>query len=823
MRRLSRPPFVLLHPRAALQMAVLGASLAWLQPTLFNVAQAQTAREQKSYAIAPGPLGQVLGRFASESGVILSFDPALTSGKQSPGLHGSFSIEQGFARLLAGSELAFAVAQDGTYQVYPAPQSSAVQLGATNVTGTGLGSTTEGTGSYTTGSTNTATKMNLSPRETPQSVSVVTRQRMDDQNMTTLGDVVKSAPGLTLTKWGGERERFNSRGFQINNLMIDGLPIQYEEAALSTGLLAMYDRVEIVRGSSGLMEGVGTPGGSINLVRKRPTREFQGSVTGSAGSWDNYRSELDLSGPLSEGGSLRGRTVISYQDKNSFIDDYENKRNLFYGILEGDLGEDTTLSLGVSWSKDDNPGADWNGLGTYSDGSFLPISRSTRMSPSWSYWDKESTTVFAELEHRFANDWKARFMATLIESEMDMLGTFINRVTDDPTFTLRGGAYNYDRDQKSFDGYLSGPFQLFGRSHELVLGASHRSHEHRDRGAATTLNGNFDIGTYDPLNWNPGSAVLPPVGEFGLWQRFDEVEQSGVYATTRLSISDPLTLILGGRLDWYEIDTIQYDGAWPYGANNYKATREFTPYAGIVYDLNDTYSVYASWTRIFQPQSYENANRSLLDPQEGSNYEVGLKGEYFAGRLNASVALFQIDLENLPQQLAAGNCQTGMTACYEPAGKVRSRGVELEVSGELTPSWQVAASYTYSHAVVTDPAADAARPTGTLIDGKRYGSNLPLNLAKLSTTYRLPGELERWRIGGSVYTQSDIATSFGVEQAGYTLVDLQASYDATRQLQLSFNAKNLFDKRYYSSITEPIGGNFWGDPRSYSLTARYRF
>ncbi|PRD21863.1 UNVERIFIED_CONTAM: fpvA [Trichonephila clavipes] len=725
---------------------------------------------------------------------------------------------------LAGSGLRLVVTDGGSFSVVAAGESAdALELGPTTVTGAQLGATTEGTSSYTTGSASTATKMNLSLRETPQSVSVVTRQRMDDQAMTTLGDVVRSAPGLTLTKWGGERERFNSRGFQINNLMIDGLPIQYEEAALSTGLLAMYDRVEIVRGSSGLMEGAGTPGGSINLVRKRPTREFQGSVMASAGGWDNYRNELDLSGPLSESGSLRGRTVISYQDKNSFIDDYENKRSLFYGILEGDLGEDTTMSLGVSWSKDDNPGADWNGLGTYPDGSFLPISRSTRMSPSWSYWDKESTTVFAELEHRFGNDWKARVIATLIESEMDMLGTFINQVTDDPTFTLRGGAYNYDRDQKSVDGYLSGPFQLFGRSHELVLGASYRSNENRDRGAATTLNGSFDIGTYDPLNWNPGSAVLPPVGEFGLWQRFDEVEQSGVYATTRFSISDPLTLILGGRLDWYEIDTIQYDGAWPYGAANYKATREFTPYAGIVYDLNDTYSVYVSWTRIFQPQNYEDSSRGLLEPQEGSNYEVGIKGEYFDGRLNASAAVFQIDLENLPQQLAAGNCQAGMTACYEAAGKVRSRGFEIEVSGELTPGWQVAGSYTYSHTVVTDPAAEAARPTGTLIKGKRYGSNLPLNLAKLSTSYRLPGEFDSWRIGGSVYSQSDISTSFGVEQGGYTLVDLQASYDVTRQLQLTLNAKNIFDKRYYSSITEPIGGNFWGDPRNYSLTARYQF
>ncbi|WP_252272287.1 TonB-dependent siderophore receptor [Pseudomonas subflava] len=827
-------PYLPAATRSRLSLAVRHALFTGLlagAPLLMTAPLAQAAdaasEQSRSYAIPAGPLDQALNRFASKAGILLAVDAQLTAGKRSPGLNGSHTVDDGLVRLLQGSGLR-ALNAGGSYVLEKAVDSgAAVELGTTNINANGLGATTEGTGSYTTGSTSAATKMNLSPRETPQSVSVITRQRIEDQNINTLGEAIKYAPGVTLSKWGGERERFNSRGFQINNLMIDGLPMEYEEAALSTGLLSMYDRVEVVRGASGLMEGAGTPGGSINLVRKRPTKEFQGSATASAGSWDNYRNELDLSGPLNDSATLRGRTVLAYQDKNSFIDDYENQRSLFYGILEGDLSEDTTLTLGASWSKDNNPGADWNGLGTYPDGSFLPISRSTRMSPSWSYWDKESTTVFAELEHRFANDWKARIAASLVESEMDMLGTFLNSSTldanGDPSFTMRGGAYNYDRDQKSIDGYLSGPFQLLGRSHELVLGTSYRRSEHHDTGAATTDNGSFDIATINPLAWDPDSLAIPEIGAFGTWHRYQQTDQTGVYGASRFSLTDQLSLIVGSRLDWYEMDTIQYDAGWPYGEANYKTTREFTPYAGLVYDLNDTYSLYASWTRIFTPQNYATASGGLLDPQEGSNYELGIKGEYFDGRLNASLAIFQIDLENLPQQLPTASCQAGLAACYESAGEVRSRGFELELTGELTPSWQVAASYTYNHAIVRESAADGANPIGTGIEGKRYGTNLPLNLAKLSTSYRLPGVLNQWRVGGSVYSQSDIFTPQGVEQGGYTLFDLEAGYDVNSQLALTLNAKNIFDKRYYTSISEPIGSNFFGEPRSYNLTARYKF
>lgn len=796
--------------------ALLGVALTASQPAIAWAEALGQHSQSHTFQVAAGPLSSALAEFASQAGITLPLEPDLVQGLKSPGFSGKASVPQALGQLLRGTGLQASDQGNGLYLLNRVSSGSSLELGATTVTGTGLGLTTEGSGSYTTGAMSSGTKLSLSPRETPQSVSVISRQRMDDQAMTTLGDAVKYTPGLTLTKWGGERERFNSRGFQLNNLMIDGIPVQYEEASLSTGLLSMYDRIEVVRGAAGLMEGAGSPGGSINLIRKRPTDTFQGSITAGAGSWDNYRSELDLSGPLNANGTLRGRTVLSFQDKNAFIDDYENQRNLFYGVLEGDLGEDTTLAIGASWSQDNNPGADWNGRGTYADGHFLPISRSTRMSPSWSYWDKESTSVFADLDHRFANGWAAKLAATAIKSEMDMFGTYLYR--PDPASRDLGfgvGQYHYENTQTSLDGYLTGPFSLFGRSHELVVGGSYRKQDIDDGPGGWPLGFTYE---FDPLAFNGKSVPKPQI--VNAWSRDGKVDQSSTYVTARFSLTDALKLAVGGRLDWYEYEVTTHSGTWT-GNDAYKATREFTPYLGFTYDLNQNYTAYASWTRIFNPQNYAMASGGLLDPQEGSNYEIGLKGEYLDGRLNASVALFQIDLENLPMQLDSALCPLQPSGCYAASGEVRSRGVELELSGEVLPDWQVSAGYTYNYA--KHMKASEYAPIGTTSSGERYATNLPLNLFKLATSYRLPSELNRWKVGGGLHVQSDIYSSDGIEQGGYAVVDLFTSYDVDSHLTLSLNANNLFDREYYSSILATSGGNFVGDPRNYMLTARYRF
>ena len=244
------------YPRKPLVVAMFSAALllqAGVVHPLTSAGQASAAEAARSYAIAAGPLGAVLSRFASDAGVVLSFDAELTQGKRSPGLQGTYSVEQGFARLLAGTDLQVMAASNGNYVLVPRSTDGALELGATSINASGFGATTEGTGSYTTGLTSTATKMNLSLRETPQSITVVTRQRMDDQHLGAITDVLKQTPGITISQDGGERFNVYSRGSAIDTYQFDGVNTSQENQTRnmpSTLLdMALYDRVEIVRGA----------------------------------------------------------------------------------------------------------------------------------------------------------------------------------------------------------------------------------------------------------------------------------------------------------------------------------------------------------------------------------------------------------------------------------------------------------------------------------------------------------------------------------------------------------------------------------------------
>lgn len=795
------PLFAKTSMTRAVRLALLGLSLASLSG-LTLIPTPALAQNQTAYQVAPGPLGKALTQFGVQAGVTLSFNTEQTRRLSTAGLKGSYSVEEGLARLLANSGLQAQRQGNGGYVLVP-DTSAAVALGVTNISGQSLGPTTEGSGSYTTSSMSTGTKLPTSIRETPQSVTVITRQRMDDQNMQSLEDISTYTPGLSLRKTGGERPQFYSRGTAINNIMIDGLPIAYDTDTLGTSTLAMFDRVEVVRGASGLMVGAGNPSGTLNMIRKRATVEPQVSVTVGAGSWDNYRTEIDAGSALNSSGSIRGRAVASFTDKKSFTDSYSSKRQLLYGISEFDLSDATTLTLGAYYNREDNPGADWSGMPTSATGSFLPISRSTRMSPKWTYWNKKNQSVFAEIEHRFDNDWKLRLNTSWLRGDMDMLGTSFYRLdAGADQLNLNVGRYTYEHTQKSLDAYVSGPFTLFGATHELVLGASYRTDKTDDGPGGGFLNDPNIV--LDPAHFNYHGIAKPAI-DYN-WSRTGLVDQSSTYATARFNLRDDLKLILGSRLDWYEYEQGTISGPYQFGAE-YKATREYTPYAGLIYDLDDTYSVYASWTRVFQPQENRDYSGSLLAPVTGTNYETGIKAEYFGGALNASLAYFQLNQENLASPLAA--CGPGVNSCYVAAGEVQTKGVDLELQGLLAQGWQASVGYTY---------AGARNVKG---GSGRFDSDTPYNLFKASTTYRLRGDLDQWTVGGSFRTQSLSYTSFGVSQGGYSILDVMTGYDISKNLKVQANLNNVFDKRYYQSISNPAGANIFGDPRNVAFTVKW--
>lgn len=679
-----------------------------------------------------------------------------------------------------------------------------LELGATAITNTQLGSTTEGSNSYTTGEMATATKLPLTLRQTPQAVTVMTRQRMDDQAMTSINDVVKYTPGLFLNYSNGPgRQAYTSRGFDIDNIMYDGIPSGYNGVTVGAQPnLAMFDRVEVVRGATGLVTGAGNPSAAINMVRKRPLAEQKVTLTGAAGSWDDYRGELDASSPLNDSGTLRGRVVTSYRDANSFIDGVEEDHGLFYAVTEADLSKDTALTLGFSHQKD-KTNYFWGSSMIGQNGHHLDLPRSYNPGTDWENKDQQINTVFAELRQRLAYDWKLQVNANYSEQNALFSGSYQSRWVNN---TLARTVYQsaHDENQAGLDAFASGPFEAFGRTHELVVGASKRIYD------MTT----HDYSPYD-TNW-PINAGKPDFVHTGNTR--EVTTQDGVYLTTRLNLADPLKLILGGRLDWYEYDNRDGEG-------DYKVTRNVTRYAGLIYDLDDQHSVYVSYTDIFTPQSNKSTSGTPLKPIVGKNYEVGIKGEYFDGTLNASLAVFRVDQENRAVQVFVPNCP--QSSCYEASGEIRSQGIDFELQGALTENWQVGGGYTYAR---THTIKDEANPETV---NKQFDTDTPEHIFKLTTNYHFQGPLEKLRVGGNVSWQSrmynDITLANGdnyrLKQGGYAVTDLMAGYRLNEHVDLQLNANNVFDRKYYTTIatTTSYGGDAYGTPRNMMLTAKYTF
>jgi outer membrane receptor for ferric coprogen and ferric-rhodotorulic acid len=694
----------------------------------------------------------------------------------------------------------------------------ATTLPPVTVTAPANAATTEGMGSWTTGETAAATRLPLSPRETPQSVTVLTRQRMDDQKLDSVVNALENTTGISTFRADSERVSFYSRGFLIDSIQFDGIPSAIGGIVSGSGIgsldTAFYDRVEVVRGATGLLTGAGNPSASINLVRKRPTREFSAAASLSAGSWDTWRGVADVSTPLTADGRVRARLVGVYQDGHSYIDRYQPRRQAFHGVVEADLTPDTTVSVGYAYQDMKPKRPTWGGIPLwFSDGTQAEWSRSKSFTQDWSRWDSTVKTAFVDAEHRFDNGWKVRAVATQYRTEHDaeLFGVIgePDRATGLGAFPA--GAYPVALDstgrsrQNSVDLMASGPFELLGRRHELVVGAMGSRYTARTDEVAPFYAGFTPINIY-------ASGVDFPRPDFGAMASVKtdtEIKQSGVYGAARFSLADPLKLIVGGRFSNYESDE-SVSGT----PSRFKKSGEFTPYAGLVYDIDKTYSAYASYTGIFNPQtSYRDSSGNVLTPTKGKNKEIGLKGEYLDGRLNAAVALFEAELDNAAQIVAGSYTPAGAQA-YRGVDGTKSRGIELDLQGELARGWNLYAGIAHFK------AEDA--------DGLRLNPQLPCTTAQLFTTYRLPGEWNRLTLGGGVRWQSRIYQIAGggtgtryAEQDAYALASLMGRYDVTNKINVALTVNNLFDKKYalqkgaFDTVT-------YGEPRNVMVTLNFK-
>lgn len=675
------------------------------------------------------------------------------------------------------------------------------------------GTQTEGTGSWTTEWMRSATGLVLSQKETPQSTSAITDAQMKDRNITTIAKTMEAATGITVQAFESDRVNYYARGFPIDAYQYDGVPVP-QNGAWSFGSnnpdMALYDHVEIVRGANGLMQGAGEPGASINFIRKRPTEDFQNEAAVSLAWPKGGRVESDVSGPLNASGTLRGRLIGVVDSRDGTLDGYHKDKYVLSGALEADLDENTLLSTGISYQKTKANNVTWSGLPPfYSDGGLIDWPWGSTLAPDWTYVDTARTEAFASLEHEFQNGWTGRLALTHIRDEADMELAYIYGTPDrDTGLGLSPYAAKYKGTTKttSLNAALNGDYQAMGRTHQFVVGAM-----------ASDFDSSYDYYSYNGtlaeignIFDGNGSYPRPDFAASPYNTDHDEQRQYGLYATTRLELSDALHVIAGTRFNWWK-GTAQSTGSDPY---EYSFDGKITPYLGFTYDLNPTYTAYGSITSIYKPQLVQDLAGNYLDPTYGWNYELGVKGDLMDGQLIASAAIFQTDQKDVADYLYWD--ETLNRGVYRNIDGTKTRGFELEAAGAITDRWNVSGGYTFR--ISKDK------------DGNPLYVDQPRHSLKLATDYRLAALQDKLTVGAAVRWQSktdsmDFTSDVeqpNVHQGSYAVYDLNATYDISDKTALTLSVNNVLNKKYYAT-TGFYDTVVYGDERSAEITLRARF
>jgi outer membrane receptor for ferric coprogen and ferric-rhodotorulic acid len=665
--------------------------------------------------------------------------------------------------------------------------------------------TTEGSGSYAGRTATIAGKTEQSIKEIPSSVSVLTRQRMDDQNLTTITDALKYVTGVQSIDYGDGTAYYKSRGNYLG-VEFDGVSIVGGLQYLQQFDLAMYDRIEVLRGPSGVMDGATDPGGTVNLVRKRPQDTFHVSTETQVGSFGSFRQMVDVTGPLNKDGSLRGRAVVVGSDALQSVERTREKEFMAYGAIDYDFNPRTTLSLSAGYQVNPINGLDYGASGVETpDGTFtgrVPSSFSQNFSPSWNSGYTSLQEANANLVHRFENGWKSQttlfYRHELTSADYAYAGP--GATADGLTY------YGEQRQRNTYDWFgadtnVSGKVRAFGLDHTFTIGANYSVMSETAESGFVALNGPFEGQTFSLFDPN---AVLKGDTPFTFGGN-TRIEQYGVYAQGRIHLAAPLTLVLGVREAFFQETTQTTLPAVQDWSTVAQLNHRFLPSVGLVYDITRSLTAYANYSRFLTPQTALTDNNTGLPPRSGEQYEVGLKSSFLNNRLSTTAALFRINDNN--RAIADPNSATGFGSIA--AGRATDQGFELEITGQPLPNWNLYAGYTYLNVRFDNDQPD-------LTDGTD-----PKHLFKLWTNYRFTqGMMSGVTVGGGMLAQTRI--SRGVEQGGYAIFNAQVGYRFNKHVEASLNLNNIFNRSYY--IRPP--GNFYsefGDRRNVMLTVRSDF
>ncbi|WP_293861859.1 TonB-dependent siderophore receptor [Steroidobacter sp.] len=678
-------------------------------------------------------------------------------------------------------------------------------------------------------------------RERPQSVTVISRELLDQQNLNSVAAALDQTTGITVSTVSFSTTQFYSRGLEINTVQLDGsAPFVFNDFGYNQlPDLAIYEQVEVMRGADALFSGNGEAGGTIQLVRKRPTETAQIQFAASAGSWSNYRGELDAAGPLGFDGRVRGRMVYVTEDSDSYLKNGQSNRDLVFGIIEADVAEQTKVTFGGTHDSRDTP---YGGLGLprYSDGGDLRLPRSTSLVPDWARFKARTNDLFARVDQQFGSDWNLRVNATRTKQQMTNMREFVYSPVDRET-GLIGAMYGTEEHitpvQTLFDVTIKGQFELFGRKHKVALGTDWQDIE--SDGPVWVYP---TVNSIDPFNFDPGSIGQPALSAIPSRNSTSSQRQTGIYGSVNLAITDALRVVGGARYSNYEykwgLDFLDTTGGVTSSLRTeFEDRGVLTPYAGFTYTINRDWSAYGSFAESYRSQAtYLQGPAdapSPLDPVVGESLELGIKGGLGDGRAATQIAVYRIQRKNdAVLDFYEGDGLNGSSCCYLGNGVVESRGLDVEVNGQLTRQWNLFAGYTYNE--------NEYKSGYTSGQGTTYMPKTPKHLLKVWTNYELPGSLSQWQVGAGVNVQSSnyvsgsasvldpdtggfVSIPYRFAQGGYAVANARVQYEINDHWTASLNVTNLFDKTYYQTVGTSLYANWYGQPRAFMAVVRAKW
>jgi len=795
-----------------LGVAALSFSALALLP--LSVAMAADTRAPQrapfSFSMAAKPLPQALSDFSRVTGISVIYTDEAPYGLNAPAINGQMSAEQALQRLLSGSGFTFRRTDDHTIALEPQPTEGALNLGATTIT-----SVMDQSTSYQPPPTSSIMRSSAPIQEIPQTINVVAAQVIRDQAPRNLDDALANVSGITQgNTLGSTQDSVMTRGFGDNrngSIMRDGMPL-----VQGRGMNATVDRVEVLKGPASLLYGIQDPGGVVNMVSKKPELEQYNALTLRGSTYGEGKNgsggSFDSTGALGTSG-LAYRMVLDHEDEDYWRNYGVHRETLVAPSLAW-FGERTKLLFAYEHREFLTP----FDRGTVIDPRTnhpLDISRNERLDEPFNDMEGRSDLYHFEADHELNDNWNAHFGYSWNRETYDASQVRVTAIdTGKGTLTRSmDGTQNAISTDRFATASLEGKVNVAGMQHDLVFGIDD---EYRKIYRADLIR-QKSLSTFSYLNPVYGREVQGTTVSPADSAQTDLLRSDSVFVQDSIHLTDQWIFVAGGRFQAYD----QYAGKGvPFKANTDNNGQKWVPRAGLVYRYTDELSFYGSYTESFKPNSTIaplSGSSTVLDgsiaPEQAKSWEIGAKLD-MPGRVTGNIALFDIKKRNV---LVANS--EGPVTIYSAAGEVRSRGLELDLSGQLSDRWSMIGSYAYTDAEVTeDPdykgkkLQNVARNSGSLSAVYDFGRVIGGDQLRVGAGARYVGERE----GNAV---NDF------ELPGYTVADAFATYDTQldgQKVKFQLNVKNLFDRTYYTSAASRFFVSM-GDSRQVTLSSTLEF